>query len=103
MVAHEYNVAERGQVGNAAGMFIPVNEFKAFLFINRYQGESLASIVESFVRASHVNVTKSLSTPTGGYMLLQSAMYARIGNYAQSLGRETPLTTILQEQLIFHG
>ncbi|KAJ5118608.1 hypothetical protein N7526_010245 [Penicillium atrosanguineum] len=43
------------------------------------QGESLASIVESFVRASHVNVTKSLSTPTGAYMLLQSAMYARIG------------------------
>ncbi|KAJ5937398.1 hypothetical protein N7454_004698 [Penicillium verhagenii] len=43
------------------------------------QGESLASIVESFVRASHVNVTKNLSTPTGAYMALQSAMYARIG------------------------
>ncbi|KAJ6115055.1 hypothetical protein N7486_000833 [Penicillium sp. IBT 16267x] len=43
------------------------------------QGESLASIVESFVRASHVNVTKNLSTPTGAYMVLQSAMYARIG------------------------
>ncbi|KAJ5930671.1 hypothetical protein N7466_006164 [Penicillium verhagenii] len=43
------------------------------------QGESLASIVESFVRASHINVTKNLSTPTGAYMALQSAMYARIG------------------------
>ncbi|CAG8936156.1 unnamed protein product [Penicillium salamii] len=43
------------------------------------QGESLASIVESFVRASHVNVTKGLATPTGAYMLLQASMYARIG------------------------
>ncbi|KAI2707571.1 hypothetical protein CBS147332_6629 [Penicillium roqueforti] len=43
------------------------------------QGESLASIVETFVRASHVNVTKGGSTPTGAYMLLQGAMYARIG------------------------
>ncbi|KAF7526649.1 hypothetical protein PCG10_004040 [Penicillium crustosum] len=42
------------------------------------QGESLASIVESFVRASHVNVTKGV-TPTGAYMLLQGSMYARIG------------------------
>jgi hypothetical protein len=84
-------------------MFIPVKELKAFLLINCYQGESLASIIESFVRASHVNVTKSLSTPTGGYMLLQSAMYARIGDYTQSLSRETPLTTALQERLIFRG
>ncbi|KAJ5288565.1 hypothetical protein N7478_001595 [Penicillium angulare] len=43
------------------------------------QGESLGSIVESFIRASHVNVTKSLSTPTGAYMALQSALYARTG------------------------
>ncbi|KAJ5886432.1 uncharacterized protein N7473_009106 [Penicillium subrubescens] len=43
------------------------------------QGESLATIVESFVRASHINVTKGLSNPTGAYILLQSAMYARIG------------------------
>ncbi|KAJ5336932.1 hypothetical protein MYU51_006199 [Penicillium brevicompactum] len=43
------------------------------------QGESLANIVESFVRASHVNVTKGLSAPTGAYMLLQAAMYTRIG------------------------
>jgi anaphase-promoting complex subunit 5 len=44
-----------------------------------YQGESLATIVESFVRASHINITKGLANPTGAYILLQSAMYARIG------------------------
>lgn len=49
------------------------------IFTNNKQGESLATIVESFVRASHVNVTKGLATPTGAYMLLQAAMYARIG------------------------
>ncbi|KAJ5965913.1 hypothetical protein N7481_012627 [Penicillium waksmanii] len=43
------------------------------------QGESLASIVETFVRASHVNLTKGLSTSTGSHMQLQSIMYARIG------------------------
>ncbi|KAJ5397147.1 hypothetical protein N7509_005260 [Penicillium cosmopolitanum] len=43
------------------------------------QGESLASIVETFVRASHVNMTKGLSTSTGSHMQLQSIMYARIG------------------------
>jgi anaphase-promoting complex subunit 5 len=43
------------------------------------QGESLASITESFARASHINVTKGLTNPTGGYMLLQSALYARLG------------------------
>ncbi|CAG8022265.1 unnamed protein product [Penicillium olsonii] len=43
------------------------------------QGDSLASIVESFVRASHVNVTKGLATPAGAYMLLHASMYARIG------------------------
>ncbi|KAJ5624611.1 hypothetical protein N7510_000920 [Penicillium lagena] len=43
------------------------------------QGESLASIAESFARASHINVTKGLTNPTGGYMLLQSALYARLG------------------------
>ncbi|KAI2786638.1 hypothetical protein POX_g09026 [Penicillium oxalicum] len=43
------------------------------------QGESLAAIVESFVRASHINITKALTNPTGPYMLLRSAMYARIG------------------------
>ncbi|KAJ5726400.1 uncharacterized protein N7483_007757 [Penicillium malachiteum] len=43
------------------------------------QGESLASIMESFTRASQINVTKCLSTPTGAYMTLQSTFYARIG------------------------
>ncbi|KAJ5219865.1 hypothetical protein N7468_009069 [Penicillium chermesinum] len=43
------------------------------------QGDSLASIVESFVRASHVNVSKGLSNPTGAFMMLQSALYSRIG------------------------
>lgn len=44
-----------------------------------HQGESLASIAESFARASHVNVTKRLANPAGAHMLLQSNMYARIG------------------------
>jgi anaphase-promoting complex subunit 5 len=48
-------------------------------YTDLYKGESLASIVESFVRASDVIVTKSLTTPTGAYMLLQGSMYARIG------------------------
>ncbi|KAJ5613564.1 hypothetical protein N7528_007218 [Penicillium herquei] len=43
------------------------------------QGESLALIAESFTRASQINVTKCLSTPTGAYMTLQSTFYARIG------------------------
>lgn len=46
-----------------------------------HQGESLAAIVESFVRASHINITKALTNPTGPYMLLRSAMYARIGAF----------------------
>ncbi|KAJ5594453.1 uncharacterized protein N7459_000661 [Penicillium hispanicum] len=50
------------------------------------QGESLASIIESFVRASHVNVNKSLTHPTGAYMLLQGAMYARIGHNCHAPG-----------------
>ncbi|KAJ5555589.1 hypothetical protein N7535_008024 [Penicillium sp. DV-2018c] len=43
------------------------------------QGESLAGIAESFVKASHVNVTKGLVAPTGACMLLHGAMYSRIG------------------------
>ena len=39
-------------------------------------------------------MTKNLSTPTGAYMLLQSAMYARIGNYTRGLLHETPLTAV---------
>lgn len=37
------------------------------------------------MRASHINVTKGVATPTGAYMLLQGSMYARIGmNYVYS-------------------
>lgn len=61
--------------------FDPGSTLNQCIFTHIFQGESLASIVESFVRASHVNVTKSLSNPTGGYMLLRSALYARIGRY----------------------
>lgn len=77
MVSDEYHVTERSQTGNAAGMGAILRQSK--VVINSPQGESLASIVESFVRASHVNVTKGLATPTGAYMLLHASMYARIG------------------------
>lgn len=59
--------------------FQPYPAFRFDLQPNAYQGESLASIIECFVRASHVNMTKSLSTSTGTHMQLQSIMYARIG------------------------
>jgi anaphase-promoting complex subunit 5 len=42
-------------------------------------GESLASSMENIVRASHLNVTKNLVTSTGPQLLLQTALYARIG------------------------
>ena len=79
MVAYEYNVTERGQIGDATGTQF-FGDFFGFV-ANHKQGESLANIVESFVRASHVNVTKGLSAPTGAYMLLQAAMYTRIGEF----------------------
>ncbi|OJJ43409.1 hypothetical protein ASPZODRAFT_136263 [Penicilliopsis zonata CBS 506.65] len=42
-------------------------------------GESLASALENVVRASHLNVTKGLTSSTGPQLLLQTALYARIG------------------------
>ncbi|GIJ87257.1 anaphase-promoting complex subunit 5 [Aspergillus pseudoviridinutans] len=42
-------------------------------------GESLASSMENIVRASHLNVTKNLVTSMGPQLLLQTALYARIG------------------------
>ncbi|KAB8068062.1 anaphase-promoting complex subunit 5-domain-containing protein [Aspergillus leporis] len=42
-------------------------------------GESLASSIENIVRASHLNVVKNLANSTGPQLLLQSALYARIG------------------------
>ncbi|KAL4980558.1 putative anaphase-promoting complex subunit Apc5 [Aspergillus desertorum] len=43
-------------------------------------GESLASSIENIVRASHLNVTKNLLNSMGPQLLLQTALYARIGN-----------------------
>ncbi|KAI9374655.1 putative anaphase-promoting complex subunit Apc5 [Aspergillus egyptiacus] len=42
-------------------------------------GESLASSIENIVRASHLNVTKNLLNSTGPQLLLQTALYSRIG------------------------
>lgn len=35
--------------------------------------------MENIIRASHLNVTKNLVTSTGPQLLLQTALYARIG------------------------
>jgi anaphase-promoting complex subunit 5 len=43
------------------------------------KGESLASSIENIVRASHLNVTKNLMNSMGPQLLLQTALYARIG------------------------
>ena len=43
------------------------------------QGESLAMAFENVVRASYLNVTKSLVASAGPQFLLQTALYARIG------------------------
>ncbi|KAL1999272.1 hypothetical protein VTN02DRAFT_4743 [Thermoascus thermophilus] len=42
-------------------------------------GESLASVFENIVKASHVNVTKNLVNSMGPLLLLQSSLFARIG------------------------
>ncbi|KAL5041404.1 hypothetical protein BDW71DRAFT_168034 [Aspergillus fruticulosus] len=42
-------------------------------------GESLASSIENIVRASHLNATKNLLNSMGPQLLLQTALYARIG------------------------
>ncbi|KAL4997598.1 anaphase-promoting complex subunit Apc5 [Aspergillus recurvatus] len=42
-------------------------------------GESLASSIENIVRASHLNVTKNLLNSIGPQLLLETALYARIG------------------------
>ncbi|KAL4930213.1 putative anaphase-promoting complex subunit Apc5 [Aspergillus undulatus] len=42
-------------------------------------GESLASSIENIVRASHLNVTKGLLNSMGPQLLLQTALYSRIG------------------------
>ncbi|KAB8240399.1 anaphase-promoting complex subunit Apc5 [Aspergillus flavus] len=42
-------------------------------------GESLASSIENIIRASHLNVAKNLINSTGPQLLLQTALYARIG------------------------
>ncbi|KAL4885007.1 anaphase-promoting complex subunit 5-domain-containing protein [Aspergillus karnatakaensis] len=42
-------------------------------------GESLASSIENIVRASHLNVTKNPVNSNGPQLLLQTALYSRIG------------------------
>ncbi|PLB51673.1 anaphase-promoting complex protein [Aspergillus steynii IBT 23096] len=42
-------------------------------------GESLAASIENIVRASHLNVTKNLANSMGPQLLLQGALYSRIG------------------------
>ncbi|KAH8428991.1 putative anaphase-promoting complex subunit Apc5 [Aspergillus melleus] len=42
-------------------------------------GESLSSSIENIVRASHLNVTKNLVNSMGPQLLLQGALYLRIG------------------------
>ncbi|KAL4805464.1 anaphase-promoting complex subunit 5-domain-containing protein [Aspergillus unguis] len=42
-------------------------------------GESLASAIENIVRASHLNVTKNLLNSMGPQLLLQTALFSRIG------------------------
>ncbi|KAL4922174.1 anaphase-promoting complex subunit 5-domain-containing protein [Aspergillus aurantiobrunneus] len=42
-------------------------------------GEGLASSIENIVRASHLNVTKNLLSSMGPQLLLQTALYSRIG------------------------
>lgn len=42
-------------------------------------GESLALALENITRASYLNVTKNLQSSTGPQLLLQTAVYARIG------------------------
>ncbi|KAL4969985.1 putative anaphase-promoting complex subunit Apc5 [Aspergillus stella-maris] len=42
-------------------------------------GESLASSIENIVRAAHLNVTKNLLNSMGPQLLLQTALYSRIG------------------------
>ncbi|GLB10177.1 anaphase promoting complex subunit 5 [Aspergillus tubingensis] len=42
-------------------------------------GESLASSIENIIRASHLNVTKNLANSVGPQLLLQAALYSRIG------------------------
>ncbi|KAK1146630.1 APC5 protein [Aspergillus melleus] len=42
-------------------------------------GESLSSSIENIVRASHLNVTKNLVNSMGPQLLLQGALYSRIG------------------------
>ncbi|OOF98558.1 hypothetical protein ASPCADRAFT_139768 [Aspergillus carbonarius ITEM 5010] len=44
-----------------------------------HNGESLASSIENIIRASHLNVTKNLSNSVGPQLLLQTALYSRIG------------------------
>ncbi|PYH89063.1 anaphase-promoting complex subunit Apc5 [Aspergillus ellipticus CBS 707.79] len=43
-------------------------------------GESLASSIENIIRASHLNATKNLVNSVGPQLLLQTALYSRIGN-----------------------
>ncbi|KAE8139658.1 anaphase-promoting complex subunit 5-domain-containing protein [Aspergillus pseudotamarii] len=42
-------------------------------------GDSLASSIENIIRASHLNVAKNLINSTGPQLLLQTALYSRIG------------------------
>ncbi|KAL1961512.1 hypothetical protein VTN77DRAFT_1653 [Rasamsonia byssochlamydoides] len=42
-------------------------------------GESLASVFENVVKASHLNVTKNLLTSMGPQLLFQASLFARIG------------------------
>ncbi|PWY67510.1 anaphase-promoting complex subunit Apc5 [Aspergillus heteromorphus CBS 117.55] len=43
-------------------------------------GESLSCSIENIIRASHLNATKNLVNSVGPQLMLQTALYSRIGN-----------------------
>lgn len=49
------------------------------------KGESIASTIENIVRASHLNITKNLVNSMGPQLLLQNALYSRIGMVLNSI------------------
>ncbi|KZF20496.1 anaphase-promoting complex subunit Apc5 [Xylona heveae TC161] len=50
-------------------------------------GESLPSALENVIKASHLNVTKNLTSTIGSQMLLQSSIYGRLGITSLSLSQ----------------
>jgi hypothetical protein len=49
------------------------------------QGGSLASVFENIVKASHLNVTKNLTTSMGPQLLFQTLLFSRIGKISGGL------------------